>query len=489
MPRGGKREESGRKNKWKSPYVTKTIRVPAYLADEILKIAYDLDSGSSNTLLNSSNEENSLDSLKANVKSYQLNLGSIDNYLPVFTGLELDNMCRAIGIEGLYYITHVDNIASILENGILSHALIESKGIDHQKIYNANVINKRAGRVVIAEKTLWDFANVYFQPRNPMMYVVDRNIPSIDNIAILLVSKSILNSREAFVVNGNAASLSSEIISTSDDKFQSILREIRKNVDNDWWKEEDGTKRKIMAECLIPNLIEPKFIEAIYTPTEKAKDSIFQKISLKFPALSVVVAPEKFFRPISSVRIGRNISLIKGDMFFSKMQTLTISVNCVGVMGKGLASTAKNRFPDVYVRYQEICKNRNIKLGKPVIYKRESSILSQLGEEGSSLSDIQNPHQTWFLLFPTKDHWKNNSELEPIEAGLKWFVENYKSHSVTSIAFPALGCGNGNLSWKEVGPLMCKYLSRIDISVSIYLPNESNMPPEWMTSEFLIQSL
>ena len=489
MPRGGKREKAGRKNKWQNPRNTKTIRVPAHLADEILKIAYSLDSGSFDITkfsTSSSNEKDSLDLLKASVKSYQLTLGTIDNNSSIFTNLEFNNMSRAIGIEGLYYITHVDNIVSILENGILSHSLIESMGIHHQKIYNASVVNRKSSRKVIGEKTLWDFANVYFQPRNPMMYVVDCNISDISNVAIFLISKKILNNKEAFIVNGNAASLSSEIISSSDNRFKEILREIRKNVDNNWWKEEDGTKRKIMAECLIPNLIDPKFIEAIYTPTEKAKNSISQKISLKFPAVSVAVAPEKFFRPSFLVRIGRNISLVKGDMFFSKMQTLTISVNCVGVMGKGLASTAKNRFPDVYVKYQEICKNNTIKLGKPVIYKRESSILNQLGEEGSLLSDIQNSYQTWFLLFPTKDHWKNNSKLEPIEAGLKWFIENYKSHSINSIAFPALGCGNGNLSWQQVGPLMCKYLSKVDISVSIYLPNESNMLPEWTTPEFLL---
>jgi hypothetical protein len=363
MPRGGKREKAGRKNKWQNPRNTKTIRVPAHLADEILKIAYSLDSGSFDITkfsTSSSNEKDSLDLLKASVKSYQLTLGTIDNNSSIFTDLEFNNMSRAIGIEGLYYITHVDNIVSILENGILSHSLIESMGIHHQKIYNASVVNRRSSRKVIGEKTLWDFANVYFQPRNPMMYVVDCNISDISNVAIFLISKKILNNKEAFIVNGNAASLSSEIISSSDNRFKEILREIRKNVDNNWWKEEDGTKRKIMAECLIPNLIDPKFIEAIYTPTEKAKNSISQKISLKFPAVSVAVAPEKFFRPSFLVRIGRNISLVKGDMFFSKMQTLTISVNCVGVMGKGLASTAKNRFPDVYVKYQEICKNNTI---------------------------------------------------------------------------------------------------------------------------------
>jgi hypothetical protein len=129
MPRGGKREKAGRKNKWQNPRNTKTIRVPAHLADEILKIAYSLDSGSFDITkfsTSSSNEKDSLDLLKASVKSYQLTLGTIDNNSSIFTDLEFNNMSRAIGIEGLYYITHVDNIVSILENGILSHSLIES---------------------------------------------------------------------------------------------------------------------------------------------------------------------------------------------------------------------------------------------------------------------------------------------------------------------------------------------------------------------------
>lgn len=176
MPRGGKREKAGRKNKWQDSGNTKTIRVPAYLADEILKIAYDLDSGNVSAakfLPSLFNEKDFQPLSQVNLKSYQLSLGIIDSSLPIFTDLEFANMTRAIGIEGLYYITHVDNIISILENGILSHSLIESKGINHQKIYNASVVNRRSGRKVIGEKTLWDFANVYFQPRNPMMYVVD----------------------------------------------------------------------------------------------------------------------------------------------------------------------------------------------------------------------------------------------------------------------------------------------------------------------------
>lgn len=75
-------------------------------------------------------------------------------------------------IKGLYYITHINNIRSILQEGILSHALVEAKGIDYTPIYDAQIVSNRQKRTTPDGKSLWEFANVYFQPRNPMLYRV-----------------------------------------------------------------------------------------------------------------------------------------------------------------------------------------------------------------------------------------------------------------------------------------------------------------------------
>ncbi|MHC5595832.1 MAG: macro domain-containing protein [Nostoc sp.] len=191
-----------------------------------------------------------------------------------------------------------------------------------------------------------------------------------------------------------------------------------------------------------------------------------------------------FFLPYARIALTKTVSLIEGDMFFSKMQTLTISVNCVGVMGKGLASTAKYRFPDMYVHYEDLCKKKILQMGKPKLHKRESSIFNQLAEETTSLPS-QNG-ETWFLLFPTKQHWKNNADLDGIEEGLKWVQDNYKKEGIKSLAMPALGCGLGNLEWSDVGRLMCKYLKNLDIHVSIYLPTDRKIAGEFLTKEFLL---
>ena len=92
-----------------------------------------------------------------------------------------------------------------------------------------------------------------------------------------------------------------------------------------------------------------------------------------------------FFQPVRKLDLTANLSLVEGDLFFSKMQTLTVSVNCIGIMGKGLASRAKYQFPDVYVHYQDKCKRKTLRMGKPVLYKREEPYHKQLADDPSSL--------------------------------------------------------------------------------------------------------
>ncbi|MDM3856707.1 MAG: macro domain-containing protein [Aphanizomenon gracile PMC649.10] len=94
--------------------------------------------------------------------------------------------------------------------------------------------------------------------------------------------------------------------------------------------------------------------------------------------------------------------------------------------------------------------------------------------------------ETWFLLFPTKQHWKNNADIQGIEEGLKWIRDNYKQQGIKSLAMPALGCGLGNLQWQDVGPLMCKFLKELDIQVCIYLPTDGKIADEFLTKEFLL---
>lgn len=144
-----------------------------------------------------------------------------------------------------------------------------------------------------------------------------------------------------------------------------------------------------------------------------------------------------------------NITIIRGNIFNTHVQTIVNTVNCVGVMGKGIALVYQLRYPDMFDLYKKYCKEKLISIGKLWLYK---------GEEDAP----------WVLNFPTKFHWKYPSKIEYVEMGLDKFVATYKEKGITSIAFPMLGTHNGGLNKDLVLEIMTKYLSQCDIPVEIY---------------------
>lgn len=130
-----------------------------------------------------------------------------------------------------------------------------------------------------------------------------------------------------------------------------------------------------------------------------------------------------------------------GTVFNSNAETLVNTVNCVGVMGAGIALEFKLRYPDMFIEYEDMCKRGEYEVGRPRLHKSDNV-------------DILN--------FPTKNHWRAPSKIEWIESGLKYFSLNYKKANIKSIAFPKLGTSNGGLEWDEVKILMEKYLGDLD---------------------------
>ncbi|MBR4326408.1 MAG: macro domain-containing protein [Bacteroidales bacterium] len=143
------------------------------------------------------------------------------------------------------------------------------------------------------------------------------------------------------------------------------------------------------------------------------------------------------------------MKLIKGNIFNTNAQTIVNTVNCVGVMGKGIALVFKLRYPKMFDLYKEYCKSKLIGIGKLWLYKGEVN-------------------EPWVLNFPTKFHWKYPSKMEYIEKGLQKFVDTYKDKGITSIAFPLLGTHNGGLDKEEVLALMKRYLNQCDIPIEVY---------------------
>lgn len=383
-------------------------------------------------------------------------------------------------IKSLYYITHIDNLPSILQHGILSHDQIAERGVPFTAIYDADIVSRREKRITPQGKSLWKYANLYFQARNPMLYRVVHDQMQRESIAILGVSPEVLHAADTLFATGNAAANETNILPR--EEGIEAINEIWPAIDSEWWKPDDGSKRKIMAECLVPREVQPDQIHTIFVPSHEVREAVRKLV----PATKVPIVPEPpmFFRPIRRIRVTDRLSLAEGDMFFSSMQTLTVSVNTVGVMGKGLASRAKYQFPDVYVEYQDACRSRKLRMGKPYLYKREKFLDEELADEPRLLAGIN--ANKWFLLFATKGNWREDSNFEGIAEGLEWVCRSYKSEGIASLALPALGCGLGNLAWADVGPLMCRTLSQLDIHVVIYLPREKSIDNALLSPEYLL---
>lgn len=138
---------------------------------------------------------------------------------------------------------------------------------------------------------------------------------------------------------------------------------------------------------------------------------------------------------------------LKGNLFNSTAQTLVNTVNCVGVMGKGVALEFRRRFPDMYDAYRKVCANRELHPGQILPYRRG---------------------HPWILSFAVKDDWKHPSRLDWVEACLERFVASYRQLDITSIAFPWIGAMNGGLPWDRVQTLMRSYLRPLkDIEIEV----------------------
>lgn len=383
-------------------------------------------------------------------------------------------------ITGLYYITHIENVPSILERGILSHECIEAGNVKYKRIYDEGIVANRHKINAPDGNSLWHFANLFFQPRNPMMYRVLHE-KNVDEVAVITVRPDIIDRLDVFISTGNAAHAQSEILASGAGRTK-LRQIIRDTVKVDYWKAEDGSKRKIMAECLVPDVVPPESIVSVYVASHNTKITLEARVP--HSDVKIIPEPNTFFLPSWQSVLTNNLFLASGDMFFSRMQTLTVSVNTVGVMGKGLASRAKYQFPGVYVQYQDLCRNKKLRMGKPQLYKRESSLDYELADEPQSLPNGN--LEKWFLLFPTKSHWREPADITGIEEGLMWLTGHYKKEGIKSLAIPALGCGLGRLEWRDVGPLMCRYLRKMDIPVTIYLPAERQVPRDLVSKEYLL---
>ena len=152
-----------------------------------------------------------------------------------------------------------------------------------------------------------------------------------------------------------------------------------------------------------------------------------------------------------------------GNILSSDVEALVNTVNCVGVMGRGIALQFRKAFPRNYETYKAVCDRKQLHPGMVLTHE---------------LNQLHN-HPRYIINFPTKRHWKGNSRIADIASGLEALVAEIRQRNIRSIAIPALGCGLGGLNWSEVRPMIERALSALpDVRVFLYEPAGTPMVEE-----------
>ena len=143
-----------------------------------------------------------------------------------------------------------------------------------------------------------------------------------------------------------------------------------------------------------------------------------------------------------------------GDILTEDAEALVNTVNCVGIMGRGIALQFKNAFPENFKAYAAACQREDVQPGRMFVYET---------------GQLTNPR--YIINFPTKRHWLGKSRLEDIDSGLKALVQEIRDRNIRSIAIPPLGSGLGGLDWAQVRPRMAEALRGFDdLRIIIFEP-------------------
>ncbi|WP_433792657.1 type II toxin-antitoxin system antitoxin DNA ADP-ribosyl glycohydrolase DarG [Actinoplanes sp. CA-252034] len=152
------------------------------------------------------------------------------------------------------------------------------------------------------------------------------------------------------------------------------------------------------------------------------------------------------------------INIVKGDLLAADTDALVNTVNCVGVMGKGIALQFKRRYPAVFKAYETACKRGEVRIGEMLVVPT---------------NQMDGPR--YVINFPTKKHWRSPSRLEYIKDGLADLRRTIEEYDIRSVAIPPLGAGNGGLDWADVEPLIMDSLGTLpDVTVELFAPSSGH---------------
>ncbi len=150
------------------------------------------------------------------------------------------------------------------------------------------------------------------------------------------------------------------------------------------------------------------------------------------------------------------LHFVDGDLFASRCEALVNAVNCVGVMGAGIAKEFRRRYPAHYAAYAGLCRRGWLRVGRPLLFLQADT--------------------PQIVAFPTKHHWRERSHLTTLDHGLGRLAALSLEWGLDSLAMPALGCGLGGLPWKAVRERIEHHFAGFPLPVEVYRPQTPPAP-------------
>lgn len=360
------------------------------------------------------------------------------------------------------HIVHVDRLLTIIGDGCLWCDAEIDRRMPTGTVIGMGKIKKRR-----LQKPLSSFSNLhvgdcvpfYFCPRSVMLYMFQKNNhpeityrggqePIIHLVADLrsVVQWAMENNRRWVFTDSNAGSF-----------YFNDYANLNQLDQIDWNSVEarswSGCREKKQAEFLIEKSFPWHLVEGIGVYSRAVFQQAVNALPVGGHRPQVKVKPE-WYSDLTDKKLAKMIEYKSGDILREDAEALINTVNCVGVMGRGIALQFKKAFPANFKAYATACKNEEVRPGRMFVFET---------------GQLTNPR--FIINFPTKRHWRGKSRMEDIEAGLTALVDTIHHYNICSIAIPPLGSGLGGLEWSEVKPRIEKALNSLaDVRVIIYEP-------------------
>jgi hypothetical protein len=203
-------------------------------------------------------------------------------------------------ITSLFHITHINNLPGILSRGLLCRQQMQDHGMPYQDLSDPGCQSRRTCRKVgAAVVNLHDYVPLFINPHNPMLYRLEKTQQELGrdgSLAILELSADPTHCPASLVSDGIASSSATHLFYATDPAAWEALDWTALRC-RSWVDAPQGTGRRLMAEVLVPGLVERLHIRKVWLQNQAKLPPAAERLAQAgTPACQVDRQRQLFFR-------------------------------------------------------------------------------------------------------------------------------------------------------------------------------------------------